>query len=166
MILLFLLCRAIYNSTKFIMRAGPLLVHSKTKIQLQFGSEISSNVRWIIKSCLPAARPDWAIFLKFLATNFITKVAQISGKLFGFLKSTTFKVKTVCSTFLATLWGNWATFNSTIWSHCPDWKWKFVRNFRKYFGPGEREHRPPVTLLSLKHRDRGIQIDRAWSKNL
>ena len=36
-------------------------------------------------------------FLKFLASNFFNKVAQISGKLFG-----KFKVKTIVPTFLAT----------------------------------------------------------------
>ena len=53
-------------------------------------------------------------FLKVFGNIFFAKVAQISVKLFGLFESITFKVKTVLSTFLATL----RQIYSTIWSHC------------------------------------------------
>ena len=49
-------------------------------------------------------------FSKFLATNFLTKVAQIFGIFWAILKSINFAFITAVATFWPTIWGYRATF--------------------------------------------------------
>ena len=55
------------------------------------------------------------LFLKDLFTNLLTKVAQISVEFWGYLKNVNIYIKTAA--FWAAFVKNWATLNSTIWSH-------------------------------------------------
>ena len=57
-------------------------------------------------------------FWKFLATNILTKVAQIFGNFLGCCEKHYFVSKNCCGSFLGRVWKNWATFYSNIWSHC------------------------------------------------
>ena len=52
-------------------------------------------------------------FLYFLVTNFVRKVAQMSHLFVGYLEKHHFLIKTVVTTF-------WATLYFNIWSHCQD----------------------------------------------
>ena len=65
-------------------------------------------------------------FLKFLATNFASKVVQISEKLFGLFAKHHILSKNCLLYIFWNFWGNWATFNSTIWSH---WRWHYKDKF-------------------------------------
>ena len=62
-------------------------------------------------------RPNWAIFLKFLATKFLTKGTQIIENFLGYFKNIS-NVKTYVATSWVTLGIIWAAFYSNIWSHC------------------------------------------------
>ena len=57
-------------------------------------------------------------FLKFLATKFQSKEAQIIGNLLGYFEKPHSYVKTALATFWATVGKNLATFISNIWLHC------------------------------------------------
>ena len=56
-------------------------------------------------------------FSKLLATNFLTKVAQILGDFLGYFEKPHFKVKTALTTIWATLGNSWAAFYYYVWSH-------------------------------------------------
>jgi len=56
-------------------------------------------------------------FLKFSATNFLTKVAQIFGNFLGYCEMHYFVNKNYHASFLGIVWKICATFNSNIWSH-------------------------------------------------
>ena len=62
-------------------------------------------------------------FLKFSATNFLTKVAQIFGNFLGCCEKHYFISKNYCGSFLGIVWKIWATFYSNIWSHCGGMFW-------------------------------------------
>ena len=66
---------------------------------------------------LPTSVTRLGSFESFWATIFITKVAQIFGKLFGHFESIILKVKNHVVYIFGIFWRNWATFYSTIWSH-------------------------------------------------
>ena len=56
-------------------------------------------------------------FWNFLATNFITKVAQMFGDFLGSCEIHCFLRQTGDATFWATFGKSWATFYFSIWSH-------------------------------------------------
>ena len=49
-------------------------------------------------------------FLKFLATKFLAKEAQMIGTFLGYFEKPHFYVQTALATFCATFGKNWATF--------------------------------------------------------
>ena len=57
-------------------------------------------------------------FFNFLATNFLTKVAQIFNDFLGYFENIKFYVKIAVPTFLGNYVKIWASFYSNIWSHC------------------------------------------------
>ena len=57
-------------------------------------------------------------FWYFLATNFITKVAQMFGNILGRCENHRFLSQTGEVTFWATFKTTWVTFYSNIWSRC------------------------------------------------
>ena len=63
-----------------------------------------------------------------LATNFITKVAQIISNFLDHLENHCFLSQTVVATFRATFEQTWATFYFNIWSHSRlgDDKWSML----------------------------------------
>ena len=60
-------------------------------------------------------------FWKLLATNFLTKVAQIFGNFLGYCEKHYSVSKNCCGSFLDIVWEIWTTFYSNIWSH---WTWR------------------------------------------
>ena len=59
-------------------------------------------------------------FFNFLATNFLTKVAQIFNDFLGYFENIKFYVKIAVPTFLGNYVKIWASFYSNIWSYWSD----------------------------------------------
>ena len=64
----------------------------------------------IIQICHDWVRPDWAIFERFMPTNFLANIAQIFANFYC-----TFKITDSLNKF----WKKLGYFYSSIWSHCP-----------------------------------------------
>ena len=82
-------------------------------------------------------------FWMVLGRNVLTKVSPISLSRFGLFQNTSlFMQKLLCLLF-GTLLKNWATFNSTIWTHWSDGAIKFERDLiesRKLLNKNRRIH--------------------------
>ena len=64
----------------------------------------------IIQICHDWVRPDWAIFERFMPTNFLANIAQIFANFYCTFKITDSLIK---------FWKKLGYFYSSIWSHCP-----------------------------------------------
>ena len=72
-----------------------------------------------IPTCLPTIQCDQiGLLLKSLGDIFACKISPNIGQLYVQSKKLSFNVKTTLVTFWGNFAENWATFNSSVWSHC------------------------------------------------
>ena len=72
-----------------------------------------------IPTCLPTIQCDQiGLLLKSLGDIFACKISPNIGQLYVQSKKLSINVKTTLVTFWGNFAENWATFNSSVWSHC------------------------------------------------
>ena len=75
--------------------------------------QVSSDKRFSLSKRTSSVWPDWAIFKSYLASRFLTKVAQTLGDFLGFFETHLYVSKAVVVTFRVSFGKFWLLFIST-----------------------------------------------------